>query len=190
MANVQVEGVSGVLSSSGRRLDHVFSWLPSNGHVGRGRGVPGTRPACQSSQSLRYVNISLSLSTRNNEKYAMESTKDAVMRYMRAIGPEDNAFTFTVNNNYPDVVVCSGRRQTESATAVRLDQAILHRIAFTVWHTALHLERERKVTTIWENHNYITLFQRYISITPERLYSSIHYNNNRILSDTLSGLKL
>ena len=78
----------------------------------------------------------------------MESTKDAVMRYMRAIEPNDNAFTFTVNNNYPDVVVCSGRRQSENTTAVRLDQAILHRIAFTVWHTALHLERERKVTTI------------------------------------------
>lgn len=26
---------------------------------------------------------------------------------------------------------------------VYLDEAILHRIAFTVWHTALHLERER-----------------------------------------------
>lgn len=26
---------------------------------------------------------------------------------------------------------------------IYLDEAILHRIAFTVWHTALHLEREQ-----------------------------------------------
>ena len=29
------------------------------------------------------------------------------------------------------------------ALPVYLDESILHRIAFTVWHTALHLERER-----------------------------------------------
>ena len=29
------------------------------------------------------------------------------------------------------------------ALPVYLDKSILHRIAFTVWHTALHLERER-----------------------------------------------
>jgi hypothetical protein len=46
------------------------------------------------------------------------------------------------NNNY-----CSNNsvktKFNNDTLPVYLDEAILHRIAFTVWHTALHLERER-----------------------------------------------
>jgi len=45
------------------------------------------------------------------------------------------------NNNY-----CNSNNSkniNSDSLPVYLDESILHRIAFTVWHTALHLERER-----------------------------------------------
>jgi hypothetical protein len=45
------------------------------------------------------------------------------------------------NNNY-----CNNNNVKNSnadVLPIYLDEAILHRIAFTVWHTALHLEREQ-----------------------------------------------
>ncbi|KAJ9576926.1 hypothetical protein L9F63_006492, partial [Diploptera punctata] len=46
------------------------------------------------------------------------------------------------NNNY-----CNNNNvnnNNNEMLPIYFDQAILHRIAFTVWHTALHLEREIK----------------------------------------------
>jgi len=46
------------------------------------------------------------------------------------------------NNNYCNSNNAKNNINSD-ALPVYLDESILHRIAFTVWHTALHLERER-----------------------------------------------
>jgi hypothetical protein len=46
------------------------------------------------------------------------------------------------NNKYCNSTSAKNNIKSD-ALPVYLDESILHRIAFTVWHTALHLERER-----------------------------------------------
>lgn len=42
---------------------------------------------------------------------------------------------------------CStGATDTDNELPIFLDEVILHRIAFTVWHTALHLQQEQQVS--------------------------------------------